>query len=207
MGELVHRPKESDMARNPRIPSTQVTGPLGALVKTASRHKLGAVPKGLGVLWNSRPVLLTSAGFGRKAAKWSACSADLKSFAHMAVAAYVGCSACLDFGYFAAIDEGLDLRKASQVPRWRDSDVFTPIEREVMAYAEAVSDTPPSVTDEQSARLLDELGPAGLVELTAWIAFANFTARLNTSLGIESEGFSDTCAVPLAMPSTPNVSA
>ena len=188
------------MASTSRIPATEVTGPFGALVKSMLRRQLGEVPESLGVMWHSKPALKTMAGAGRKAAKWSACDADLKSYAHMAAAAYIGCSACLDFGYFTAANEGLDLRKASQVPRWRDADVFTPLEREVMAYAEAVSDTPPSVTDEQSARLLDQLGPAALVELTAWIGYANLTARTNVSLGIESDGISNSCAVPLAAP-------
>ena len=43
----------------------------------------------------------------------------------MAVAALVGCSWCLDFGYFHAHNEGLDEAKASEVPRWRESTVFT----------------------------------------------------------------------------------
>jgi alkylhydroperoxidase family enzyme len=195
------------MERTPRIPPKEITGPVGALVKSVSRKKLGMVPESIGVMWHHRPVLMTASGLGRKAAKWDECDADLKSFAHMAVAAHVGCSFCLDFGYFMAANEGLDLRKASQVPRWRESDVFTPLEREVMAYAEAVSDTPPSVTDAQSSRLLDQLGPAALVELTAWIAFANLTARMNNSLGIESEGLSASCSIPLAAPTTRPVTA
>jgi alkylhydroperoxidase family enzyme len=207
MVDVIAPPRRTTMARTPRIPSAEITGPLGAVVKVASRRMLGRVPDSLGVMWNSRPVLAASARFGRKAAGWSACSADLKTFAHMATAASIGCSACLDMGYYAASNEGLDLHKASQVPRWREADVFTPLEREVMAYAEAVSASPPAVTDEQSARLLDELGPAGLLELTAWIGFANLTARMNTSLGIESEGLSDACAVPLARASTRPVPA
>ena len=186
------------MARTPRIPAREVTGPAGALTKAIARRKLGRVPRSLGVMWQHRPVLMATAGLGRKAASWTACDQELKTFAHMAVAAHVGCSACLDFGYYEAAHRGLDLRKASEVPRWREADVFTPLERDVMAYAEAVSDTPPSVTDAQSAHLLDRLGPAGLIELTAWIGFANLTARTNTALGIESEGLSDSCALPLA---------
>ena len=195
------------MTRTPRIPAKQLNGPIGALVKTMSRRKLGSVPESLGVMWHSRTVLMTTSRAGMKAAKWKACDKDLKSFAHMAVASYVGCSACLDFGYYEAANQGLDLRKASQVPRWRQSDVFTPLERDVMAYAEAVSDTPPTVTDDQSARLLEQLGPAGLLELTAWVAFANLAARMNISLGIESEGLSSSCAVPLAAPRSHSVPA
>lgn len=184
--------------RDPRIPKTEVTGITGTLVKTFSRRMLGKVPDSLGVMWHNRPVLMSISGLGRKADKWNACDDNLKSFAHMAVAALVGCSACLDYGYFMAHNRKLDEAKASQVPRWRESDVFTPLEREVMEYAEAMSQTPPTVTDEQSARLLDALGPAALVELTAWIALANMYTRSNVALGIDSEGFSDVCELPLA---------
>ena len=93
----------------------------------------------------------------------------------MAVAAQIGCSACLDFGYFQAHNEGLDEAKASEVPRWRESTVFTPLERDVMEYAEAMTETPPRVTDELSARLLEQLGAPALVELTAVVGFANLT--------------------------------
>ena len=79
----------------------------------------------------------------------------------MAVASLVGCSFCLDLGYFQAHNEGLDEAKAREVPRWRESDVFTPLERDVMEYAEAMTQTPPTVTDELSARLLDAARPAG----------------------------------------------
>ena len=55
-------------------------------------------------------------GIGAKAQKWDACDLSLKSFAHMAVAAQIGCSWCLDFGYFQAFNEHLDLDKAREVP-------------------------------------------------------------------------------------------
>ena len=51
--------------------------------------------------------------------------------------------------------------------------MFTPLERDVLEYAEAMTQTPPTVTDEMSARLLEALGPAALVELTAFVALAN----------------------------------
>jgi alkylhydroperoxidase family enzyme len=79
--------------------------------------------------------------------------------------------------------------------------VFTPLEREVMEYAEAMTETPPRVTDELSARLLEQLGAPALVELTAVVGFANLTARGNVAMGIESQGFSKACALPLAQPS------
>jgi alkylhydroperoxidase family enzyme len=183
-----------------RIPKAEITGPYGALVKRFSKKLLGRVPEPLGVYWHNRPVLRATMGIGAKAQKWHACDLSLKSFAHMAVAAQIDCSWCLDFGYFQAFNEHLDLDKAREVPRWRDSVVFTPLERAVLGYAEAMTDTPPSVTDELVAELLDQLGEAALVELTAFIALANMNARGNVALGIESEGYADSCELrPLAM--------
>ena len=191
------------MASSTRIPKAELTGIYGAIVKRMSRKMLGEVAEPVEVAWHNRKVLNFSFSVGRQAQKWDQCDANLKSFAHMAVAGLVGCSFCLDFGYFQAHNEGLDLTKAREVPRWRQSDVFTRLERDVLEYAEAMTQTPPTVTDEMSARLLDALGPAALVELTAFIALANFATRTNTAFGIESQGFATACGLkPLAAPST-----
>jgi alkylhydroperoxidase family enzyme len=181
------------MASSTRIPKAEITGIYGALVKRFSRKLLGVVPAPLGVYWNNRPVLRGYFAISGKAQKWNACDPSLKSFAHMAVASLVGCTWCLDFGYFQAHNEHLDLEKAREVPRWRASGVFTPLERDAMAYAEAMSQTPPTVTDALSARLLEQLGAAAMVELTAFIALANFYARSNVAFGIEADGFAAAC--------------
>ena len=190
------------MSRTTRIPKAEITGFSGWLLKRFSRKLIGDVPEPAEVMWHNRRVLNDLMGFGRKAQKWDQLAPDLKSFAHMAVAAQVGCSWCLDYNYFHAFNEGLDVTKASEVPRWRESPVFTSLERDVMEYAEAMTETPPRVTDELSARLLEQLGAAAVVELTAWVAFANQTTRGNTALGIESQGFSAACPLPLAQRST-----
>jgi alkylhydroperoxidase family enzyme len=191
------------MASSTRIPKAELTGPYGALVKRMSRRMFGEVPEPVGVMWNNRKVLNFSFGVGRKAQKWNQCDENLKSFAHMATASLIGCSFCLDLGYFFAHNEGLDVNKAREVPCWRVSDVFTPLERDVMEYAEAMTQTPPTVTDELSARLLKALGATALVELTAFIALANFMARSNVAMGIESQEFSAACELrPLALASS-----
>ncbi|MGP0029312.1 MAG: carboxymuconolactone decarboxylase family protein [Acidimicrobiales bacterium] len=191
------------MTSGPRIPEAELTGLYGALVKRMSRKMFGEVPQPVGMTWHNRKVLNFSFAAGRKAQKWNRCDENLKSFAHMATASLIGCSFCLDLGYFFAHNEGLDVNKAREVPRWRVSDVFSPLERDVMEYAEAMTQTPPTVTDEFSARLLEALGPAALVELTAFIALANFMARSNVAMGIESQEFSAACDLkPLALASS-----
>jgi alkylhydroperoxidase family enzyme len=191
------------MASSTRIPQAELTGIYGAMVKRMSRKMFGEVPEPVGVAWHNRKALNLSFSLGRKVQKMDQCDENLKSFAQMAVASLVGCSFCLDFGYFHAHNEGLDVAKAREVPRWRESDVFTLLERGVMEYAEAMTQTPPTVTDELSARLLKALGPAALVELTTVIGLANLMTRSNTAFGVESQGFSAACDLePLAAPST-----
>ena len=160
--------------------------------------EFGAVFEPAEASWHNPQVVIAAGEFGEKVRAWDKADEGLKTFAHMAVAAQVGCSWCLDINYFQAWNKNLDLTKASQVPRWRESEVFTPLEREVMEYAEAMTNTPTTVTDELSASLLGRLGPAALVELTVFIGFANLAARCNTAHGITSQGYSDACEIPLA---------
>lgn len=179
-----------------RVPPAEVGGLYGAVVKFAARRMTGDVPESVGVMWHHRAVMKDAMGIGRKVEGWSELDRNLATFAAMASAAYLGCSFCLDFNYFMSRNRDVDSAKVREVPRWRESDRFTPLERRVMEYAERMCATPPAVTDELSAALLDELGPAALVELTARVAFMNMTARMNLALGIRSEGFSDACGLP-----------
>src|SRR3954468_16044560 len=195
--------QEDDMTGTTRIPAAEITGLKGALIKRFARKTLGQVPSSLGVYWHNQKVLMGMAGFGGKARKWDACDEQLKSFAHMAVAAQVGCTWCLDYNYFEAHNKNLDMDKAREIPRWRESPAFLPLEREVLAYAEAMTATAPTVTDDMVASLRAQIGEAALVELTAVIGFANFTTRPNVALGIESDGFAAACGLkPLAQPTT-----
>ena len=184
------------MNTDTRIPPAEVTGAYGAAVKFAARKIVGRVPDSLGVLWHNKAVMKDAMGIGGKVEKWHELDRNLASYATMVTAATVGCSFCLDFTYYLANNNGLDEAKVREVPRWRESSVFSPLERRVMEYAEAASQTPPAVTDELSDALLAELGAAALVELAARVAFMNMSARMNIALGIHSEGFADACGLP-----------
>ena len=189
------------MTNQTRIPPTELTGVFGSVVKVAARRMVGRVPESMGVLAHHPALMRASMGIGRKVEALDELDRNLASYAVMATAATIGCSWCLDFNYYKAHNEGLDEAKARQVPVWREASVFTPLERDVMAYAEAMSQTPPAVTDELSKALLDALGPAALIELTAKVAFMNMSSRMNVALGIHSEGYADACELPpLATP-------
>ncbi|RFU87817.1 carboxymuconolactone decarboxylase family protein [Streptomyces triticagri] len=125
--------------------------------------------------------------------RWNKLDADLKALAVMASAASIGCSWCMDFGHWENTQRGMDPRKLRELPRWRESEVYSDLERDVMEYAEAVTANPPDVTDELAARLLARLGEPAFVELTAMVAVENLRSRFNAAMGLTSQGFKDSC--------------
>jgi alkylhydroperoxidase family enzyme len=83
--------------------------------------------------------------------------------------------------------------KIRQLPAWRDSALFSPMERDALEYAERITITGEKVTDELFARLSSHFSEAQIVELTAAVALENFRSKVNPALGIEAQGF---CVLP-----------
>jgi alkylhydroperoxidase family enzyme len=81
---------------------------------------------------------------------------------------------------------------------FRESPAFSPLDRLVLEYAEAMTKTPVEVPDALFAALREHFDAAALVELTAAIAWENYRARFDHALGIEAQGFSEgaVCAIP-----------
>ena len=179
-----------------RIPLDPPRSPLVRLAEWYSRRRFGAVLDPGAAIGHNPRVLLTYARHETSLARWNRLDPTLKSLAVMASAVTLGCSWCVDFGYWESTRRGVDPRKLREVPRWRDSDAFSDLERAVMAYAEAMTTTPLGVTDEMVARSRRDLDDAALVELTMMVAVENSRSRFNSALGLTSQGFSDRCALP-----------
>ncbi|WP_456695156.1 carboxymuconolactone decarboxylase family protein [Aeromicrobium sp. P5_D10] len=112
----------------------------------------------------------------------------------------VGCSWCVDFGTMLQRLDGLDIDRLREIGDFETSEAFTDAEREVIRYADAMTATPMTVTDDQVAALVRTYGNSGVVELTYQISIENQRARMNHALGIVDQGFSsgDSCRVPWA---------
>jgi alkylhydroperoxidase family enzyme len=79
--------------------------------------------------------------------------------------------------------------KIRQVPTWRDSALFSPMERDALEYAEKMTITGEKVSEELWARLRGYFTEPQLVELTAAVALENFRSKFNVPLGVEAQGF------------------
>jgi len=151
----------------------------------------------LAAMGHNMPVTRADAIFELQIARWRKLDRGLKDLAVMATAAQIGCAWCMDFGYWESVtNHGVAAEKIHAVPHWRDSDVFSELERLVLGYAEAMTETPPAVTDEMVAQLREHLDEAQLVELTAIVAVENLRSRVNSALGLSSQGFKDRCEIP-----------
>ncbi|MEV4330839.1 carboxymuconolactone decarboxylase family protein [Streptomyces sp. NPDC049597] len=172
-----------------------------------TRRRYGKALDPVRALGHNRRVLFTDLRLEMSVARWKALDTDLKALATMASAASIGCSWCMDFGHWENRTRGMDARKLQDVPVWRDSDVYSPLERDVMEYAEAMTANPPEVTDELTGRLLAVLGEEAFVELTAMVAVENLRSRINAALGLTSQGFKDHCEIPAAARSAAGTTA
>ena len=108
----------------------------------------------------------------------------------------IGCSWCIDYGYYEGMQDGVDPAKVRAVGEWRTSDLFDGRERVILEYAETATACPADVSDALAARIRAHLSDAEFVELAAWVALENFRSRFNAGLGLRSQGFSDTCGIP-----------
>ena len=112
----------------------------------------------------------------------------------------VGCSWCVDFGSMLIRLEGLDVERLKYIDDYATSPLFTDDERAAIAYADAMTTDPHTITDEQVDDLRRRFGDDGVIELTYQIGVENMRARMYSALGITEQGFSsgDACRVPWA---------
>ena len=183
-------------ARTARIPLEHPNTPFVRLARWWSSRRYGAMLEPVLATMHNRRVLTSMGLLELTAPRWSSLDPDVRELAELAVSAQIGCSWCIDFGYFLSHNRGMDPAKLEGLADWRASGAYTSLERHVLEYAEAMTTTPPSVTDEMVEGLRESLTDEQLVELTAMIALENLRSRTNAALGLTSQGFKDHCEVP-----------
>jgi AhpD family alkylhydroperoxidase len=159
-----------------------------------ARRWYGAMPDPFAAVAHNWPVARSYALFEYQVERWRALDRGLKDLAVMAAATRIGCAWCLDFGYWeATVAHHVPPEKIRAVPAWREAEVYSGLERLVLEYAEAMTETPPAVTDELVVRLREQLSDSQLVELTAIVAVENLRSRINAAFGLTAQGFKDRC--------------
>jgi AhpD family alkylhydroperoxidase len=122
----------------------------------------------------------------------------LQVLAELKATTLTQCEFCIDLESQIARRSGLSDQQLLALPHYRDSDLFTDLEKLVMDYAASMTRTPAQVPDALFARLREHLDEGQLVELTHHIALENMRGRFNVAFGVGAAGFSEgmVCAVP-----------
>lgn len=96
--------------------------------------------------------------------------------------------------------QGLTEQQLLALADFENSPAFSDLEKLVLRYAGAMTQTPLEVPAELFEALRRHLSPQQLVELTSAIAWENYRARFDHAFGIEAEGFSAGAICPLPAP-------
>jgi AhpD family alkylhydroperoxidase len=105
------------------------------------------------------------------------------------------CRFCVDLNSATLAKRAGSMAKVEALANWRDSQLFHEKERIALEYAEAVSITGQTVSEDLITRLKSDFDQDAIVELTGLVAFQNLSSKFNSALDVPAQGF---CQIPAA---------
>ncbi|MBM3070772.1 carboxymuconolactone decarboxylase family protein [Enterobacter sp. RHBSTW-00994] len=115
-------------------------------------------------------------------------SPELRSLLMTRVSQLCHCAFCIDANSLRLAERSGALDKVQAVSHWREASIFNEEERVALAYAEAVTATPPQVDEAIKMQMKRYFTDDAIAEMTALIAFQNLSARFNAALDIPAQG-------------------
>ena len=174
-----------------RIQGAPERGPIRKVAYRMARRRLGRVPEPFAVAARHTAVFAGMSGFEMALERAKRVSLRHKALGELRAAMVVGCEFCVDIGSMIARESGLTDDELKDLVDWRSSERFSELDRLVLEYADALSNTPVEVADELFDGLRAHFDEEQLVELTAAIAWENWRARFNWAFGLGKEGYSE----------------
>ncbi|CBG88063.1 putative decarboxylase [Citrobacter rodentium ICC168] len=101
------------------------------------------------------------------------------------------CAFCIDANSLRLAERCGAMDKVLAVAQWQTSALFSAQERVALAYADAVTATPPQVDEALKAQMKQHFSDDEISEMTALLAFQNLSVRFNAALDIPSQGLCD----------------
>ena len=185
------------MSRIQGVPAKS-RNPVVRFAYRATKREFGRHLEPTEVYAHTPGLMLGYGAFEKATAKQHRVEERLKVLAETKVAALVNCEFCCDIASSLALDAGVTEEQLLALPRYRDSDAFSELERLVLDYTVAISRTPTTVTDELFAALREHFDEPQMVELTNIIVLENMRARFNSAFDMTPAGFREglVCATP-----------
>lgn len=147
-------------------------------------------------IWAKSPglFLALSCLYGVLDRKKSPISPALRSIIIVRVSQLNSCNFCIDLNTKVLLSRNVSEEKALALENWTSSDLFTDLEKTVIEYTEAVSDSSKQLEQGLKNKIQGFFSETELVELTALIAFQNMSTKFNNAFGVEPQGF---CSIKL----------
>lgn len=164
-----------------------------------TEQQYDVVPEPLAVLVNHPKLFMAYIKQEERATEATTVLPDnVRDIASFRAVSTIGYSWCIDFGSMISQLNGLNIDQLRAIDDYETSPHYSDNERAAIAYADAMTATPPEATDKQVANLERRFGRDGVVELTSQIALGNLHSRVNLRLDITEQGFSSSnaCRVP-----------
>jgi alkylhydroperoxidase family enzyme len=161
-------------------------------------------------IWAHQPKMMSGMGkFQGAVRKGSSVDERLKYLVELKGAQMIGCEFCVDLGSQICRHSGFSDAELLALPRYRQSEKFTELEKLALDYTVAIMRTPVEVTDELFDQMRAHFSTEQLVEITALLMVVNLD-RFNAAFGVGSAGFSDgmVCVAadrPAAKPQLANI--
>ncbi|MBW7983627.1 carboxymuconolactone decarboxylase family protein [Enterobacillus tribolii] len=115
---------------------------------------------------------------------------ELRALVMTRVSQRCDCAFCIDANSLRLAQRSGSAEKVMALKDWpqQHGGVFSAAEEAALAYADAVTATPPVVSGQIKAALKTHFSDEAITELTALIAFQNLSARFNAALEIPGQG-------------------
>jgi uncharacterized peroxidase-related enzyme len=158
------------------------------------KRKYGQVLKPA-LLWARSPKLYLAVAllYGALDRRRSPLDPVLRSLVTVRVSQINWCRFCVDLNSATLARRAGSMDKVEALAGWRQSSLFDEQERVALEYAETLTITGHTVSDELMARLRRQFSEDAIVELTGLIAFQNLSSKFNSALDIPAQGF---CQIP-----------
>src|SRR5262249_5660750 len=148
------------------VPPKQA-GQLTRTMYRIAKRRYGQVPEPFAVAAHHRGLLIAGAVHETMVERAStSLPVSVRELAVLSTVRAVGWSWCVDFGSMLQRLDGLDMQRLKDIDEYATSDAFSDDERAAIAYADAMTVDPHTVTDEQVADLRARFGDRGVLELT-----------------------------------------
>ena len=151
------------------------------------RRKYGVILESTKIWARSPRVFMgLSTLYGALDRKSSPIDPKLRSLITVRVSEINHCPFCIDLNTAIARKRGNTKEKLKELSDFRNSLLYSEMEKDALEYAEAI--TKNEVSDEIFSALKHHFTDDEIVELTALTAFQNCSTKFNTALGIPAQG-------------------